>query len=1304
MSSPGAIVRRLAALFALTAVAGRADVAPPLEPVWQVTRPQGFYAAPTVAGELVYATCTDGTILAVSAADGAVRWQVETGQVHYAGVAVGDGLAVTAGTDRLLRAFDALTGAVRWQYELDGLAYATPVIHEGLVYAGTGETGTIVCLEAATGAQRWSYAMGDRMGSALAVGDGLVVAGSFDHGVYCLDAATGELRWEYEAGGIVDSAPLLAGGRVYIKLPDDTVYALDAAGGAVLWESRSDQPPIDPTQISNWSNLALADGLLVFGSLDNHLYALAADTGEQRWRLAGADAFPAAPLVSGAWLFAGSKDGSLSAVEAATGELRWRWTVEQREGHPHLRGIMWPAVEADGRLYVASMDGHVTCLAPTGGELPAVEAPTEPDQPAMPELPPVNPGVPVVLDDPGTSAWKLTFGLAGGLLFPADARATARFCTADDGSGYALAVELGRLRLARLDGAAETLLADGPTAHTPQRVTLHRDGGRIRVLYDGEPVYSGWDDTYQTGPIELTVDGELRVTEPSVQPVEEIWFTDDFMRAAGEEHGDWRPLAGQWITSGVSDENVRRNEDKRPDPNFSSNPFAYRAADVREQALAVAGRWFWGEYRLAASVRPGERHADGEGPGSLGLAVLVADADNLLRFEWDHHGGGGERRLVAVENGRRKVLASADGGWDNDQWYRLAVEVTDDRCDVSIDGRRVLSSAEVPRGQGAVGLWARGVTFADFDDLQVATSGLLADRFDTPSGRWQADAGEWRLDSAAPGRFDPGVLALRSESGLVSTHNPAWSDLRFEAVGRAAGGGGLGLALLDADGHGFALRWGDGGAPAAWRGKLQFVRLGEGGEQVAAELDAGLDPASWHRLRLTLANSLLSCQADDRRLWTVPAIDFTPTRLGLLGAGPRTAFDSATVEPLPAAEPLEFEPPVAPQFAEEALMASWAQAGGSWRADQAAERGGVVWHRGRFTGRREVGLKPSLLRGGPLRLILAGDGQTAEAGLIAELTRRDDEAVAVELRLAGKPIGGGELPAEVDAWVLGLRDGYVTAAADRRLRLAVPLPAALDPSLIYLGLAARDGLELADVAVRAEDVLDTTFQRAPIEWLTAGGVWETTNRWKCDPRWSFFGAERDARPMIWSKEKYAGDVRIEAYVGIPMDLNVAPYYLNPSNLGVVLCGDGSDPASGYDLRFAAEDNTCTMLLRNGAELGRNTSAEARFKFVNAEGEGLIEFHRHWFHLVLERAGGRLRGWVDDVLLVDLPDEQPLAGGHVALYAIDNGISVSRVKVYHTASAQPAEGWNAAAWRGVEGDVGTMTSGDPATARGGRRRQ
>ncbi|MBI5833516.1 MAG: PQQ-binding-like beta-propeller repeat protein [Armatimonadetes bacterium] len=1249
---------RLALMVLVSVVAVWAQDEPPVELMWKHSAPGGFYAAPAVVGNTVYAAALDQHVYALAADSGKVLWDYPAGGKFYAGVTVADGLAFCASTDKILTALDARTGHVKWQHTLDGLPYAAPAVGGGLVFQGNGETGTLRALVSSSGQLKWSYQLGARMGSGMALADGRLFVGSHDRKLYVLDAATGKLAWTFTTDGIVDSMPLVAGERVYVKLPNDTTYCLAVADGKQIWKYTSPQPPVPADQVSNWSTLVLSRGLLLFGSIDYRLYALDAATGERRWQRDAPDAWPSAPTPLGRLGVAGNKDGSLNFVDLRSGEIKSRWTTPQPGSDQYLRGIMWPPVVVGERLYAGCMDGNLYAVklrSRDGGPVSRLTSRSlSAAKVALHDLPDAN-----------VEAYKISLALDAPEDAPAAATVGLVFDADDKGASHVLSLAGGTAKLSRAEpGGAETLLAQGKVETMPAQVTIDRSGRRLRLLADDRVVLSAWDDLPPGKVAAGTSDAGLDLIESKVQPVEALYFDDDFMRVRGGQ-GDWQTRSGKWAASGVSEENVE-DPGKRPQATFSANPFAYRASDVKGEALATAGQWFWDSYRAEVSARPGP--AQGK-DAAIGVAGYLRDDRNYLAFEWAW-GPGNVRRLVAHVNGQRQVLAEAPGSWRADQWYRLGLELGDGRLTAFVDGEPVLSAACDLYGQGQVGLYARSVAFADFDDVQVAGLDGLRDRFDrlTP-GLWRAVAGEWGFDLGAKGPDGQGIKFIKAGTeGLALTGSADWSAYEVSSQVRA-GDGGVGLVLCSADAdHGLQVRWAD---------RLRLVKVDGPNVKVLAEAPLPARRDRWSKLSASSRGGFVTVRVDGESVVEAFEPSQESGKAGLWGQR-GAMFAGCTVTPMPQVHEVEFSPEVAPQFSQEELMAQWARPEGSWWLDEHDREDGNLWYRSDVHGPVELVVDAKRVwndRQRKLRLTIGGERRKPDTGynLLIEQDNDKRRQVQLSIRRGDQEVAkaAGSLQ-DVNLLRFVRRGRSLVAMADNAALLTWQEPGQpLDgPQVALRSSEAR--FDLARVQVAAEQCFDTTFVRAPWEWWQAKGVWETTNRWKCDPRWSFFGGFGDRNPTIWTKQAFGGDVQVDAYMGIKMDSRQGEHYFHPSDLSVTLCGDGQQVNSGYAFLFAGRNNTASLLYKNGKLMAENKTDDGRFRYTSDAGNGLTEFHRHWFHLSVRKAGGRILCQLDDRTVFDVADPNPIDSGHVAIYAVNNTLNVTRARITYEHLAEPAK--------------------------------
>jgi alcohol dehydrogenase (cytochrome c) len=148
-----------------------------------------------------------------------------------------------------------------------------------------------------------------------------------------------QARWAAPLPGqsALESLPVVVDGVMYVSGPPGDVYALDAKTGLQLWHFHRKQDVTNPYQI-NPSNrgVAVLDGRVFFGTLDDNLIALDAHTGRELWETRIADTLEGftlsgAPLAVDGKIIMGSSGGEmglrgfLDAYEPATGKRLWRF-------------------------------------------------------------------------------------------------------------------------------------------------------------------------------------------------------------------------------------------------------------------------------------------------------------------------------------------------------------------------------------------------------------------------------------------------------------------------------------------------------------------------------------------------------------------------------------------------------------------------------------------------------------------------------------------------------------------------------------------------------------------------------------------------------------------------------------------------------------------------------------------------------------------------------------------------------------------------------------------------------------------
>jgi outer membrane protein assembly factor BamB len=163
-------------------------------------------------------------------------------------------------------------------------------------------------------------------------------------------------RWRTPLGSGPSAPPTTDGGLVFISLRAGRLSALAVASGRERWSVE-----VEATRAP-----AVGGGML-FVTTSNEIRALAADTGEVKWRFESGPV-DAAPVWRDGWLIAGIESGEILAIRATDGQLVWRRTVGRLSAAPAVDGdrVVLPLVE--GRVALADLaTGEERWSRPLGG-------------------------------------------------------------------------------------------------------------------------------------------------------------------------------------------------------------------------------------------------------------------------------------------------------------------------------------------------------------------------------------------------------------------------------------------------------------------------------------------------------------------------------------------------------------------------------------------------------------------------------------------------------------------------------------------------------------------------------------------------------------------------------------------------------------------------------------------------------------------------------------------------------------------------------------------------------------------------
>lgn len=172
--------------------------------------------------------------------------------------------------------------------------------------------------------------------------------------LYAVNVLTGATIWaDTSTATSYDNAIAISQNVLYTTSGSyGRLYAISAITGDTLWTYRAD------TYATTWSAPTVADGVIYFGSPDEHIYAINTD-GTLNWKyFTDAGDVRSSPAVYNNTVYCAADNGILYAVNATTGALAWNTDVG-------VTGEQSPTISND-KLYIQG-SSKIYCLNPTGG-------------------------------------------------------------------------------------------------------------------------------------------------------------------------------------------------------------------------------------------------------------------------------------------------------------------------------------------------------------------------------------------------------------------------------------------------------------------------------------------------------------------------------------------------------------------------------------------------------------------------------------------------------------------------------------------------------------------------------------------------------------------------------------------------------------------------------------------------------------------------------------------------------------------------------------------------------------------------
>jgi outer membrane protein assembly factor BamB len=295
--------------------ATRRDLDPPLREAWRINTHALIEFPPAVAHGVAYVVNKYGNVKAVRLRDRIVLWvrvtdPKDTGTpTDVTAPVYHRGLVFFAYVDGELLATHAGTGRRAWRRDLHSHLESSPMAVGGRLYLGD-DNGDVVALRASDGRVLWRFDSPGAIKASPSFHDGRVYVADYEGSMFCLDASSGRPVWRtnttkvppFGQGGFY-SSPALAFGHAYAARDDGTVFAFDLDSGKVDWSF--------PTHNFVYGSPAVAEvpgtpPTVYIGSYNEHLYALDARSGRQRWRFPVGGPVPGTATVIGHTVYTSS--------------------------------------------------------------------------------------------------------------------------------------------------------------------------------------------------------------------------------------------------------------------------------------------------------------------------------------------------------------------------------------------------------------------------------------------------------------------------------------------------------------------------------------------------------------------------------------------------------------------------------------------------------------------------------------------------------------------------------------------------------------------------------------------------------------------------------------------------------------------------------------------------------------------------------------------------------------------------------------------------------------------------------------
>ncbi len=638
--------------------------------------------------------------------------------------------------------------------------------------------------------------------------------------------------------------------------------------------------------------------------------------------------------------------------------------------------------------------------------------------------------------------------------------------------------------------------------------------------------------------------------------------------------------------------------------------------------------------------------------------------------------------MVQVVDGIETTIAKINKGFTNSHWYKMKVRVGMDYAVGFIDDVPIIKIKSTFNSGGRVGLYARGINTVEFDDFKIQTVALKNYLLTEKKIITEKLIKKLKKDSNFPYVFifNKKINNYRLTAQINSNDNAKTHNLIFIP------------AFKDSINHyEFEIT----------KNKSTLYKISEG--EKSSQLFTTTDKLD--NIRFKFKSGVLSISDKTKLLFsTYTGYLDSQGAIKEISSGytiKKLSFNEIN-PPLPVAS-------INQVFADETLMKSWSNHNQDWKKSTTAnEYTSTYWHTAYFFGDVEIEAlltknnknitlnNPTILAlslAKPLNDIQKGNGYTAK--YFYDKKKNINRIILIRENKIVKTL---DLKATIPHRIKFSKiDSTLLCYINNKLRLIYEDKNPIKGKRVAWAIK---GFKLSpkNVQVYNNNLKTYSFNNAPVDWMIGSGVWEVTNRWECDPRWSFWGgmpvklAKRRISALekyfskrsswkiknlksqvnniidksnkyisLWHKQQFKGDLLVEFYVGQMMDRMKGNYKNYIRDFNITICSDGENLLQGYTCILGGWLDKKSVILRNGEIVAEKTGPVLYRGFV----------HRRWIKIRVTKNNNIIRfnasylGKRNKIYeLIDLyyKDKSPLSGTKIALWSYDCGILISKFRV------------------------------------------